>query len=433
MRLRSVGGGVLLVLLAVGAIGLLYANYSGKVVQARRVLEARGRTVAEALQAGLRAQTRMGRYRGDRIAAILDELAETMDIVSVEVAQEDGTIVAAAGNPLDSAMRGAPGVVWEEDVLIVRDSFAFTHGRGPPSGRGRGRGRVVERETHAWGSSPYALTVVLDASAALRAQWSALIEFIVGVAAVVLLAMLAAGTLLAVQRQRRLREDLTWSQERAAHHERLSRLGAGLAHETKNPLGLVRGLAQTIADGDATAEESRRNATKIVDEADRIVSQIDGFLNVARAAEPAVENVALDDLFSDVQRLVASEAGEAGVELSIFGRGLVVAADPAMLRRVLLNLLINAFRACARGDKVELEAKRTREGVAVYVRDTGCGIAAADLARVTEPYFTRFERGTGLGLALVSQIVLAHGWRIDIDSVPDEGTTVTLAGLYPVA
>ncbi len=430
MRLRSVGSGVLLVLLAAGAMGLLYANYSSKVAQARRVLEARGRTVAEALAAGLRAQTRMGRYRGDRIAAIFDELAQTMDIVSVEVAQEDGTIVAAAGKPLDSAMRGVSGSVWEDDVLVVRESFAFTHGRGPPPGRGRGRG--LERDTHAWGSSPYALTVVLDASTALRAQWSALIEFIVGVAAVVLLAMLAAGTLLAVQRQRRLREDLTRSRERAAHHERLSRLGAGLAHETKNPLGLVRGLAQTIADGDATAEESRRNARQIVDEADRIVGQIDGFLNVARAAEPAVENVALDDLFTDVQRLVASEAGEAGVELSIFGRGLVVAADPAMLRRVLLNLMINAFRACTRGDKVVLEAERRREGVAVYVRDTGCGIAAADLARVTEPYFTRFERGTGLGLALVSQIVLAHGWRMDIDSAPREGTTVTLAGLYPV-
>ncbi len=212
----------------------------------------------------------------------------------------------------------------------------------------------------------------------------------------------------------------------------MARLGAGLAHETKNPLGLVRGLAQSIAEGGTSTEETRRNASQIVDEADRISGQINGFLSVARTPEPALEDVALDVLFADVQRLVAAEAAQAGVALAFKANGLTVPADPGMLRRVLLNLLINAFRACKAGDQVTIEANPEHNAVAIQVRDTGCGITPEDLPRVTEPYFTRFSGGTGLGLALVSQIALAHGWRVQIDSAPGAGTTVTLAGLGPV-
>lgn len=67
------------------------------------------------------------------------------------------------------------------------------------------------------------------------------------------------------------------------------------------------------------------------------------------------------------------------------------------------------------------------------MRDTGRGIAPEDLARVTEPYFTRSEKGCGLGLALVRQIADGHGWTLEIQSTPGEGTTVSLCGLESVS
>jgi two-component system sensor histidine kinase HydH len=211
----------------------------------------------------------------------------------------------------------------------------------------------------------------------------------------------------------------------------LAQLGAGLAHETKNPLGLARGLAQSIAEAGDAGAESRRQARQIVDEADRIVGQINAFLALARPAEPVREDVALDHVFGGLQALVQAEAAQAGVSLRAAANGLVVRADPALLRRALLNLLINALRACERGGEIALEAGWRAGSVAVCVRDNGRGIAPEDLPRVREPYFTRFPGGTGLGLAMVEQVTAAHGWRLQIESEPGAGTRVTLEGMAP--
>jgi signal transduction histidine kinase len=214
------------------------------------------------------------------------------------------------------------------------------------------------------------------------------------------------------------------ARERATHNEQLARLGAGLAHETKNPLSLVRGMAQSLLDdaGDGQAVYDRAN--RIIDETDRIVGQINGFLTLARPKTPALEPVALDPLFSGLASLIEQEARENGVAVEVEGAGRSVEADPELLRRALLNLLLNALQACGAGDHVRLFA----DGARIVVEDSGPGIAPEDIERVMEPYFSKRPGGTGLGLAIVEEIARLHGWRCTLVSAPGRSTRVALEG-----
>ena len=131
--------------------------------------------------------------------------------------------------------------------------------------------------------------------------------------------------------------------------------------------------------------------------------------------------------------LMEAEARDKGIVMTAESGDITVRADEGQLRKALLNLVLNALEACRPGDHVEIAATAQSGKATLTVRDTGRGIAPGDLARVTEPYFTRSEKGCGLGLALVQQIADGHGWTLDIRSAPGEGTSVSLRGLERVS
>jgi signal transduction histidine kinase len=100
--------------------------------------------------------------------------------------------------------------------------------------------------------------------------------------------------------------------------------------------------------------------------------------------------------------------------------------DAAQLRQVMDNLLRNAIEASSEGGHVTVAAKSGSRGHSIEVRDTGAGIAADDLPRIFDLYFTTKPQGTGVGLAVSQQIVSAHGGTIEVDSKPGEGTAMTI-------
>jgi signal transduction histidine kinase len=279
-----------------------------------------------------------------------------------------------------------------------------------------------------WGAGLHTLTVILDTSDMEQALGRTRLQL--GLAQAGVLAIIGLGVLvvLARLRHRQLRTELVVAKERAAYHEKLSRLGAGLAHETRNPLGVVRGLAQSIEQSEKAGAEAKRMASSIVDEADRTVGQINSFLSLARPKEPVLAPVELVSFFEGFLPLLQAEAKDAGVAVTYHGSGETILADEDLLRRLLLNLTINAVKACGGHGEVLIEAK---DGV-LSVRDNGCGIAPEDLEFVKDPYFGRFEDGTGLGLSIVDQIARGHGWRLAIESEPGVGTRVSLDGIHRV-
>ena len=160
---------------------------------------------------------------------------------------------------------------------------------------------------------PYVLSVAMD-TAGMRAEIQGdRVRFGVSLAGSALVVALGAAVALGAVRRRRLQTALIVARELAAHQAQLARIGAGLAHETKNPLGIVRGEAQLIADAPADSAGNRERASRIVDEIDRTVGHINGFLGLARPPEIAAGTVSLRAFLADFARLVDGEAGQRGV------------------------------------------------------------------------------------------------------------------------
>jgi two-component system sensor histidine kinase HydH len=103
-----------------------------------------------------------------------------------------------------------------------------------------------------------------------------------------------------------------------------------------------------------------------------------------------------------------------------------VRADPARLKQVVLNLLLNAVAATDEGGSIAMQAAIEGSGVGLVVRDTGCGIAPADLPRIFEESFTTRADGDGLGLPIARRIVEEHGGAIRVESMTGQGTTFTV-------
>ena len=119
-----------------------------------------------------------------------------------------------------------------------------------------------------------------------------------------------------------------------------------MAHETRNPLGLIRGMAQGIAESLQTAPETRDRALRIIDETDRVAGQIDSFLSLAKPVETQMVPVPLAPLFENIAALVRDECGTAKINFRVGPAELTVLADAELLRKARVNLLHNLFTTC---------------------------------------------------------------------------------------
>ena len=194
---------------------------------------------------------------------------------------------------------------------------------------------------------------------------------------------------------------------------------AGLAHETRNPLNIVRGMAQMISKEPNASEEIRNRSRAITDEVDRVTAQLNEFIDYSRPREVRRAPVVLSAVTGDVVRALQSDIEDKVVQLKIGGENLTVDADEQLLRQVLFNLLINSIQAVESHGEIQVVAEKSGSTEAqLEVRDNGPGVPPEHRNDIFKPYFTTHPNGTGLGLAVVQQIVLAHGW--DISYIPNE-------------
>jgi signal transduction histidine kinase len=188
---------------------------------------------------------------------------------------------------------------------------------------------------------------------------------------------------------------------------------AGLAHETKNPLNIIRGLAQMMSRREDAPPEVRQKAREMVDETDRVTAQLNEFINYSRPREVRRSAVALSAVVGEVVRALNFDIEEKRVRLDTFNDELVIEADEQLLRQALFNLVLNAIQAVDPQGEIQIRAGRNggAEGF-LEIRDNGPGVPPDRRGEIFKPYFTTNPNGTGLGLAVVQQIVLAHGWEI---------------------
>jgi signal transduction histidine kinase len=114
-----------------------------------------------------------------------------------------------------------------------------------------------------------------------------------------------------------------------------------------------------------------------------------------------------------VARALSYDAEEKAIRVDINVGPSVIEADEQLLRQTLFNLILNAIQAVGKNASVSVSARLADGAVTLDIADTGPGVPDERRTQIFKPYFTTDEHGTGLGLAVVRQIVLAHGWKIE--------------------
>ena len=222
-----------------------------------------------------------------------------------------------------------------------------------------------------------------------------------------------------ISRTAELQIRLVRASELNSHLKEMNLAAAGLAHETRNPLNIIRGMAQMLSKQPGVPAEIREKTRAIVDETDKVTAQLNEFINYSRPREVRRTRLALNAVVNEVVRALNYDLEEKKIHVEVTGEPIVVEADDQLLRQVLFNLLLNAVQAVADGAEIRVVGGRqsATEGF-LEIRDNGPGVPPERRQEIFKPYFTMHEKGTGLGLAVVQQIVLAHGW--EIECLPNE-------------
>lgn len=216
--------------------------------------------------------------------------------------------------------------------------------------------------------------------------------------------------------------------------KRLSDIGAlaaSVAHELRNPLGVIQMAAYNLRKKtqDPALERHLANIEKKVLESDQIINNLLGY---SRIKTPLYEMVSLPDLVNECLENTAKrfQTHKVRIEKDLKAvREETIEADPVQIKEVLNNILANAYQAMEDNKgRIQIRGSLTPGGeVEIRIQDNGAGIEKEDLELVFDPFFTRKSRGTGLGLSICQELVRLHGGRIEIQSEKGKGTSVAVA------
>ncbi len=208
-------------------------------------------------------------------------------------------------------------------------------------------------------------------------------------------------------------------------------LMADIAHELRTPLAVLQGKLEGMVDGVYPRDADQINA--VLQETRVLARLVDDLRTLAHTESGTLalqkEPTDLGVLINDAVASFSADAEERKVTLDIRAAPDVplVDVDPLRIREVLTNLISNALRHTPEGGRVSVTASARPDAIVVSVSDTGSGIAAADLPKIFDRFYKgRASRGSGLGLTIARNLVVAHGGEIRAESVEGKGTTMTV-------
>jgi two-component system sensor histidine kinase HydH len=211
--------------------------------------------------------------------------------------------------------------------------------------------------------------------------------------------------------------------------ERLAALGemvAGISHEIKNPLGIIRSTAELLGEMPDAGDTQKRLSGVIKEESTRLNQIVTEFLDFARPQEPNLHECQLEEIIEKNLAFIRPELEKKGIQVheNLNGRSFRLRADHDLLYRAFLNILINAIHSMQDGGTIDIKVEEVRDAYRIEVEDTGCGISQENVDKIFNPFFTTKEKGSGLGLSIVRKIIEGHRGTIGIRSVEGQGTKV---------
>ncbi|MEG2004473.1 MAG: ATP-binding protein [Bilophila sp.] len=207
----------------------------------------------------------------------------------------------------------------------------------------------------------------------------------------------------------------------------LGNMAAGIAHEIRNPLSAIKGLARFFQESNPADGEEARMAKIMTQEVLRLDKVVGDLLDFARPDTLHQIHIPLDEILGRAHRMVQQDMETRHIRfvLNIPTPAPLAWFDPDRMTQVLLNLFLNALQAMADGGTLTVTAQEDDNDLILKIQDTGCGILPEKVQDIFSPYFTTKASGTGLGLSIVHKIVEAHDGDIEVQSSP-EGTTFIL-------
>lgn len=233
-------------------------------------------------------------------------------------------------------------------------------------------------------------------------------------------------------RTRELTADLQKQREESARLEQMNLAAAGLAHETRNPLGLILGFAQRLAEDDQATPSARATGEQIVDEADRASARLSAFINFAASRPVQLRSIPAREVIEAVALPLRPDFEDAGMQLSLRPGSSTLRCDVSALEQILVNLLLNSLKASEAGSTTQVVVESDGRSARLLVRDEGRGVPEEMRDKIFQPYATSDASGHGLGLAIVKKLVDQLDWSIDVESRRGVGTTFAISGIEVV-
>ena len=206
----------------------------------------------------------------------------------------------------------------------------------------------------------------------------------------------------------------------------MGRMVAGVAHEIRNPLGIICSSSELVLKKARKENSSHvRILEALHEEAKRLSRTVTEFLDYARPKQPTMLDVNIKSILDQVAVFMEPECEKLGVAMDReYDGDTTVKGDKDLLYRAFYNLVANALQAMNGPGELSIRTVRGEKGLHVTLVDTGPGFAPEHLDRVRDPFFTTKDTGTGLGLALVSTIFESHGAEMALSNAAEGGARV---------
>ncbi len=226
------------------------------------------------------------------------------------------------------------------------------------------------------------------------------------------------------QERLKLKEQLS----RAKHLSSLGEMVAGVSHEIRNPLGIISSSAELLQKKMAPNDPMTKIPAIIIEESTRLNDIISDFLNYARPKAPNRFACRVEDVIDKNIRLLEPQIKAEGFKINtLFEEELpIIMADTDMLYQAFLNVFINAMQAMPDGGEITVKAKSTDNSLWIAVEDQGSGITDKAMEKIWDPFFTTKDKGTGLGLGIVKNIIEAHQGSVRIENRSEGGARVSI-------
>jgi signal transduction histidine kinase len=208
----------------------------------------------------------------------------------------------------------------------------------------------------------------------------------------------------------------------------LGEMAAGISHEIRNPLGIIRSSAELLKKKAAKVDPTNTIPDIIVEESSRLNGIITNFINYAKPLSQNFAPCRVEEVIEKNITFLGPQINQQGyvIEKKYQNSLPEIMADSTMLYQSFLNVLINAMQAMPNGGSVLVEISSNDHLLTVHFDDEGKGIPPENLEKIWDPFFTTKDMGTGLGLGIVKNIIESHGGSIQVVNRPVRGARVTI-------